>query len=179
MARGQAFGGKKKKTQMQKQHSQRSQLLIAVGVLAAVLVAHGADGAAAARVTAFAAPSPCFAKPGLRTRVQGLCLKAKAKFELRDSPISDAAARLERVKQYAAVFRDEGMDGEVRKFNVRKVARGEDPVLIQSALEKASKYAKLFSQQHLGGDAGELKRTVRDVGEQELLSPRRKLRDDQ
>lgn len=126
-----------------------------VGVLAAVLVAHGAvsppekllcagailslttrckglrlvsnfspllqDGAAAARVTAFAAPSPCFAKPGLRTRVQGLCLKAKAKFELRDSPISDAAARLERVKQYAAVFRDEGMDGEVRKFNVRKV----------------------------------------------------------
>jgi len=32
MARGQAFSGKKKKAQMQKKHSERSQMLIAVGI---------------------------------------------------------------------------------------------------------------------------------------------------
>jgi hypothetical protein len=32
MKRGQAFSGKKKKAQMQKKHSERSQLLAAVGI---------------------------------------------------------------------------------------------------------------------------------------------------
>ena len=79
------------------------------------------EGVASARSTAFAAPLPCCAKPGLRTRVRGLCLRAEAKFESAGHSVADAEARLQRVKQYAAVFREEGVDGEVRKFNVRKV----------------------------------------------------------
>jgi len=79
------------------------------------------DGVAAARSTAFAAPWPCCAKPRLRTRVQGLCLKAEEKIESAGHSVADAEARLLRVKQYAAVFREKGVDGEVRKFNVRKV----------------------------------------------------------
>jgi hypothetical protein len=80
--------------------------------------------AVAAPCATFVTPSSGLALGTEGTRRPALCVMAEANsqdFVPAEQSIADAAARLNRVKQYAAVFSEEGLGGEARKFNVRKV----------------------------------------------------------
>jgi hypothetical protein len=65
-------------------------------------------------------------------------------------PVS--AARLAKLLGYAKVFSEEGSNGDMRKFNVGKVATGDEGGLYtkDDRMSKAKRYAELFGQDMTG-----------------------------
>mmetsp|Transcript_47471 Transcript_47471/g.148482 ORF Transcript_47471/g.148482 Transcript_47471/m.148482 type:complete len:124 (-) Transcript_47471:215-586(-) len=62
------------------------------------------------------------------------------------NPNNEEAVRMEKAMAYAKVFKEEGVPGDMRMFNVNKVARGTDAVLADSRLAKVYMYAKMFNE---------------------------------
>ena len=62
------------------------------------------------------------------------------------APLS--ADRMAKLKQYAEVFAEDGVNGDMRKFNVIKVAHGREveTVNMRDRLSKIARYTDLFSQ---------------------------------
>ena len=59
-----------------------------------------------------------------------------------------AAERLAKLQAYAQVFADEGVNGDMRVFNVYKVETGDEceTYTKQDRLTRAQRYSELFSQ---------------------------------
>jgi len=67
-------------------------------------------------------------------------------------PAPVSAARLAKLLGYAKVFSEEGSNGDMRKFNVGKVATGDEGGLYtkDDRMSKAKRYAELFGQDMTG-----------------------------
>mmetsp|Transcript_21516 Transcript_21516/g.50999 ORF Transcript_21516/g.50999 Transcript_21516/m.50999 type:complete len:179 (-) Transcript_21516:276-812(-) len=52
--------------------------------------------------------------------------------------------RLQKALQYQKVFNEINMGADMRKFNIEKVRKGKQPLLLESRLGKASRYAAIF-----------------------------------
>lgn len=65
-----------------------------------------------------------------------------------------ASERLAKLQQYAQIFNADGMNGDMRKFNVIKVAAGSPDVQYtkEDRLTKAKQYAALFAQSMSGNE---------------------------
>eukprot|EP00286_Rhodomonas_abbreviata_P022288 CAMPEP_0181295014 /NCGR_PEP_ID=MMETSP1101-20121128/3913_1 /TAXON_ID=46948 /ORGANISM="Rhodomonas abbreviata, Strain Caron Lab Isolate" /LENGTH=165 /DNA_ID=CAMNT_0023399721 /DNA_START=200 /DNA_END=697 /DNA_ORIENTATION=+ len=76
--------------------------------------------------------------------------------------------RLQKALDYERLFSERSMTSDMRKFNVEKVTQGKPPLLAESRLAKASRYAALFEEK---GERG-VQRAIRvelQIAKEEVL----------
>jgi len=89
-------------------------------------------------------------------------------------PAPVSAARLAKLLGYAKVFSEEGSNGDMRKFNVRQVATGDEGGVYtkDDRMNKVKRYAELFGQEMTGPARAAAVRAVQGSTDSELEKKR-------